>query len=145
MNRMDAALETVQGAIADYQALIAADPSADSARRGLAEALLALGILQHLKTRPARAAASYDQGLVILDQLAALHPEDLELRDLLGRTLTNRGNMAIELNQMDDADRSFQRARALYEGLVRDQPNVSRFQFDLGHAQQSIAWWLSLV
>jgi len=143
LNRMDHALEAVEGALSIYDELTSADPVEASARRGRGEALLMLGTLRHLQGRPAQAANPYDEAAAIFDQLAIEHPEDLELRAMLGRTFDSRGNAATELNQLDDADRSFRRAHSTYEGLVRDQPNVSRFHYSLGRSHQNIAWWLS--
>jgi len=143
MNRTEDAIARVEGAVAMYDELARVGTLDDSARRGLSEALLVLGLLRHQIGRWAEALEPYEKAIAIFDQLVLEHPEDLELRHALGRALDTHGTTATEMNRLDDAAQSFQRALATYEGLVRDQPNVSRFQYDLGHAHQSVAWWLT--
>jgi serine/threonine protein kinase len=142
-NRLDEAIAVVEGAIRTYEDLTSANPTDASARRGLGDALHVLGMLRHESGSHAKAFESYDQAVAVLERLAAEHPADLELHETLARSLGNRGNAATELHRLDEADSSYQRARTTYEQLVRDQPNATRFQFNLAHSHQSTAWWLS--
>ena len=98
--------------------------------RGMGDAQFAKSSLLH---QMGRAAESFEPMNVRRGGLRATDPSRAPttwgIRERLGRALMNLGTVATNLNQLDDAGRSFRRALTNYEGLVHDRPNDSRYAF----------------
>ncbi len=144
MNRNPEALETLQRAAALYNSLVQQSPAELPILRGLGEVLGTQGTIAQQMGNTAAALDFAQKAESIYKQIISKYTGDLDSREKLGRLLMNHGYRATILN-MKDPGHLLQQGVEIFRQLAADRPNVSRFQFHLGRARQSLAWWLRKV
>jgi tetratricopeptide (TPR) repeat protein/tRNA A-37 threonylcarbamoyl transferase component Bud32 len=145
LGRMPDAMEAVERAIAVYAGFPRESSGRPDVLRGVAEAQYAKGLLLHQMGRSAESFEPMCRVVAACDRIIQLEPQDLEIRERLGRALMNVGTVETNLSHLDAAGQSFRRALTNFEGLVRKRPNDLQLAHDLGRAHQSLAWWLGRV
>jgi tetratricopeptide (TPR) repeat protein len=87
------------------------------------------------RVKLATALATPSSATVLLKELLAEQPEDLQRRELLASTLCGIGVMKTGLKQYDEAERSLQRALELRESLAKQQPDKTGAALDLAEVR----------
>ncbi|HKI18210.1 MAG TPA: protein kinase, partial [Isosphaeraceae bacterium] len=101
----------------------------------LADALLALAQITASIDSEAEAVRLNQKAIAVLDQLARDHPTAASYRLTLAAALATQSLLEQSTGQPQAALASIERARDLYEGLVRDDPADERYQFGLAQVE----------
>lgn len=132
-----AALKTLQEARQQYETLRTAEPNM-SLEKDLADCLVGIGHVQWQSSRPLDASKSYAAALAIREPWVARQPFP-KARAELARNHASLGQAYAELGQNAAALKSFERALQIREDLVRTNPYIIDYQYDLALSCKQVA------
>jgi serine/threonine-protein kinase len=95
----------------DFVALRKDDPEL---RREMASAMVRIAAIVHKLRSSREAIEAYDRAIGFIRSLLEQHPDDVALLELLSRSLSNRGSAQGQLDQFDEALRSFDAAAEVW-------------------------------
>jgi serine/threonine-protein kinase len=119
--------------------LAVVDPAAPVPRRGLADALIGLGIIEQDLGRPADAEDSYRKGIALFEGLVHDHPGVADYRGDLAAAWNNLADLQRKLGRPAEAMTSWERALAAFRVLARDHPDANRYREALARATHNLA------
>ena len=117
--------ELLESATKFYRQLLGQRPGNRGLEVELGQAYYRLGIITHLTDSVEESRAAFQQALTILRMDLATNPTDPALRQGLALTLNELGNLQRETGTTKEAERDFEEAIELWDGLlVEDHPDA---------------------
>jgi serine/threonine-protein kinase len=134
------AIAFAKQAVALFDSLAQADPSAAGPADSLAEALTALGRYSHGAGQHPAAQAALERAADVAGRLTAEHPGVPDYRLRLAVALNGLGLLRVRaLGQLPQGEADLERARSLCEQLAGEQPDRPEYQSERARALVNLA------
>jgi serine/threonine protein kinase/tetratricopeptide (TPR) repeat protein len=130
-NQQDA-LTAYRGALAIYQKLVQAHPTATEYQSRLARSRLDIAAMLKRTGKPAEAEAEYRNALAIFQKLAEDNPTVTDIRRHLGSSHYGIAQVLAETGRPAQSDAEYRTALAIFQKLAEDNPTGTDFRGHLG-------------
>jgi serine/threonine-protein kinase len=134
LGRADEALRWLQQARGLQEALAGIEAGVAWHRQELARTIIRMGLAYRRADRLTEALKAGDQARVLLGNLVRDHPEDNEVRSLMGQSWNGSGAALAGLERSDEAVGAYREALAHDRAALRRAPHVHRFRRELSAA-----------